>query len=153
MAIPTPNFGLGQRRGVVDAIPGHGHPAALRLQAPDDFVLLFGQDLGHHLVDAQLASDGVGGGAVVAGQHDEANAFAVEHLNGFAGGFLDGIGDAEQAGGLVINGNKDYRLTVAAQRFRLVCEPTEVEMELVKETLVAQGHPAGVHGADNAFAG
>ena len=53
---------------------------ALGLQAPDHLVLVLGQHLGVDLVDADLPGHRLGGGAVVAGQHDDAQALGVQRL-------------------------------------------------------------------------
>ena len=42
-----------------------------RLEVGDRAVLVFGEDLGEHLVDAELAADGVGDLAGVAGDHHD----------------------------------------------------------------------------------
>ena len=45
----------GQRGRVVDAVTDHGDGQAARLELGDLGVLVLGKDLGHHLVDAELA--------------------------------------------------------------------------------------------------
>ena len=78
------DVGLRQRRRVVDAVAGHRDACALRLQALDDRRLLLGQHLGLDLVDADGARDGLGGGAVVAGQHHDPQPFGVQRADRLA---------------------------------------------------------------------
>ena len=78
------DIGLRQRGGVVDAVAGHGHDSALRLQAAHDFRFLLGQDFGIDFVDAELGGNGFGGGAAIAGEHDDADAFGVQLANALA---------------------------------------------------------------------
>ena len=86
---------LGERRGVVDAVAGHGHDVALGLQALDHLAFLIGQDLGLDLVEIQLAPDGLGRGAVVAGQHDDPHPVGVQQADRLGRGFLDRVGNAD----------------------------------------------------------
>ena len=72
MAMPT--CGGGERRGVVDAVAGHGDDAAFAAQFLDHRAFLLGQHLGFHFGDAEALGDGVRGGAVVAGEHHDADA-------------------------------------------------------------------------------
>ena len=67
------DIGGGEGRGVVDAVARHGDDVALGLQALRRRACRR-EDLGDHLGDAELAGDGFGRGAVVAGQHHEAEA-------------------------------------------------------------------------------
>ena len=48
------DVGLGQRRGVVDAVADHRHALALELELLDLVGLVLGQHLGEHAVDADL---------------------------------------------------------------------------------------------------
>ena len=67
----------GRERGrVVDAVARHRDHAALAPQLLDHGALLIRQHLGLDLGDAELARDRLRRGAIVAGQHDDADAFA-----------------------------------------------------------------------------
>lgn len=55
--------------GVVDAVTGHHHPAVAFLQCADGGGLVLGSLLGVDLVDPDASADGLGGAAVVAGDH------------------------------------------------------------------------------------
>ena len=72
------DVGGGKRRRIVDAVAGHRHHPAFLAQPRHDLALAVGQDFRLDLVDAELAGDGLGGRAVVAGQHDDADAFGVK---------------------------------------------------------------------------
>ena len=96
-----PDVGLAQRGSVVDAVAGHGHDLPVRLQGPDEAVLLLGPDPGEDVVlpreapksgvirrvevlpdcdagvlvrEAEALGDGVRGHGMVTGDHDDANA-------------------------------------------------------------------------------
>ena len=49
------DVGAGQRRGVVHAVADHGDLQAAGLELGDLVRLVLGQDLGEHLVDAEVA--------------------------------------------------------------------------------------------------
>ena len=68
------DVGLGQGRGVVGAVAGHGDEVAAGLLGPDAGHLVLGRGLGHEVVDAGLVGDGLGGERVVAGDHDRLDA-------------------------------------------------------------------------------
>ena len=54
----TPDVGLGQGRGVVGAVAGHGHEVAAGLLGLDAGHLVLGRGLGEEVVDAGLLGDG-----------------------------------------------------------------------------------------------
>ena len=74
------DIGGGERGRVVDAVARHGDDAAVAPQLLDRGALLVRQHLGFDLADAELARDRLRGGAVVAGQHDDAHAVVGERL-------------------------------------------------------------------------
>ena len=76
MAMPT--SACGQGRGIVHAVAGHGHHPSFGPERPDDAVLVLGQDIGLDVRDPELARDRLGGGAVVAREHDDAQAQRLE---------------------------------------------------------------------------
>ena len=87
----------GQRGRIVDAVTGHGHAAAVATQLRNEIGLLLRQEFGMHLGEAERSPDGVGRTAGVAGEHDDANAGRLQGLHCLRGGFLDGIGEREDA--------------------------------------------------------
>ena len=52
------HIGSGQGRGIIDAVADHGNLFALGLELADLLLLILGEDLCHHPVDAGLAADG-----------------------------------------------------------------------------------------------
>ena len=78
MAMPT--CGGGERRGVVDAVAGHGDDAAVAREFFDHRAFLFGQHVRFDLRDAEAFGDGERRGAVVAGEHDHRDAVGGERL-------------------------------------------------------------------------
>ena len=109
------DVGGGQGRGVVDAVARHGHDAALVAQPLDDVGLVVGQHLGLDPVDAEAASDGLGGDPVVAGEHDDLDPVGAQRLEGGGGGLLDRVGDGDDPGDLVVDADEDDRGAVGAQ--------------------------------------
>ena len=67
----NPDIGGRERRRVVHAIARHGDDAPLLAQPLDNLSLVLGKDFGLDFRDTELARDGFGGRAVVAGEHDD----------------------------------------------------------------------------------
>jgi hypothetical protein len=78
MAIPTRQRRAPARR-VDDAVARHGNhrPCA---EALDNRGLLVRQHIRLDFIDAELSGDGFGRGAIVAGQHDDADTFRMQCL-------------------------------------------------------------------------
>ena len=110
------DVGLRQRRRIVDAVAGHRDALTLRLQPLDHGGLLVWQDVRFHAIDADRPGDRGGGDRVVAGQHHDLHAFAVQRVDRFPRRWLHGIGDPEQAGGLAVDCHEHHSLTLAPQR-------------------------------------
>ena len=66
-----------------------------------------------------LRSDRLGGGSVVARQHDDLQSLLVQRPDRFGRGVLDRIRDADQAGGPAVDRDEHDRLALAAKRRRL----------------------------------
>ena len=81
--------------------------------------LVLGQHLGLDLGDAELRGHGLGGGGVVAGQHDHADAGLLQAASAPGVVALIGIGDGDHAGGLPVDGDEDRGGAVLAQAVRL----------------------------------
>ena len=79
------DVGLGQGRGIVDAVADHADGLALELQLLHFMGLAVGQHFGEHALDADLARDGLGRALVVARQHDDLDAQAFQGLDGGLG--------------------------------------------------------------------
>ena len=79
-------------------------------------LLLLGQHFRLDFGDAELTRDGVGGGAVVAGQHDDADAFGAERGERRGRRLPDGVGDADHTGDLAARSRRRSRWRRRARR-------------------------------------
>ena len=91
------DVGLGEGRGVVGAVAGHGDEPALRLLVADAGDLVLGLRLGDEVVDAGLPGDGGGGERVVAGDHDGADAHAAQLREARGDAGLDRVLEVDEA--------------------------------------------------------
>ena len=78
-----------------------------------------GRNLGFDLVDAEPPRHRLRRGAVVAGQHDDADFFRRDGSQRLGGRRSYRIGDGDDAGRAAVDGEKDRRRAVAAQAFCL----------------------------------
>ena len=62
--------GGGEGGGVVDAVADHAGRSVAGVKPGDGLGLVFGEQAGAEVVDAEVAGDGRGGRRVVAGEHD-----------------------------------------------------------------------------------
>src|SRR5208283_3479399 len=85
----------------------HGGGAAGGLQVGDQLGLGGGQGTGDDLVDAGRGGHGLGGGGVVAGEQDGAQAQGAQRGHGAGGGGLNGVGDGYRALNLVVPADED----------------------------------------------
>ena len=72
------DIGSGECRGVVDPFADHRHGLSTILEFGDLRVLVLGEHFGEHLVDVELAGDGVGHLSSVAGDHRNTDVAVVE---------------------------------------------------------------------------
>ena len=109
-----------------------------------------GQDLRLDLGDAQATRDGLRRGAVVAGEHDNANAVRGEGSQRLGGGLLDRIGDRNDAGRLAVDSEENGGRPIAAQAFGFLTHGGGVDVQFGEETRIAErdlftldrsGHP------------
>jgi hypothetical protein len=147
------DVGGGERRCVVDAVAGHGDDAALGSEPLDDPGLGVGQHVGLDLVDAELVGDGAGGGSVVAGQHDDAQAGGLQRRDRRRRRGLDRVGDADEAGRAAIDGDEDGGGAVAPQRLGRGLEGRDRDAGLGHDAAVADDQPAPIDAAGDALAG
>jgi len=75
-------------------------------------------ELGMDFVDPELTCDGLSGGEVVAGAHDDFQAHVVQGADRFRAGRLDRIGDGENAREFGIGSDPYHRLGVFLQLLR-----------------------------------
>ena len=106
-------------RRVVHAVTGHGDRSPGGDQAADDLALAFGKHLGLELVDAERPSDGLCGGAGVAGEHDEAHTVRAQRRERLGCRGLHRIRDAEHARRPPVDRDQHDRLALPAERIRL----------------------------------
>src|SRR5205807_2761907 len=99
--------GLDEGRGVVDAVAHHGHDPALLLKVADGGHLVGGEHLGEDVADADGGGDGVGGGPVVAGDHDDVDAHRGQVGDSGGGVVLEGVGHRQDAADLPIPAGED----------------------------------------------
>jgi hypothetical protein len=129
---------------VVDAVAGHRHPLAARLQPLDDLRLLLRQHVGLDPIDPDRARDRFGRGAVIAGEHHHGDALTMERLNGCGRRLLDGIGDADEARRLSVHGDEHHRLALAPQRLSAIAQRAGVDAERLEVSAIADGHGAAL---------
>src|SRR5579884_1494306 len=144
---------LRQRRGVINAVAGHGYDATLALQLPDDLALLLRQDFRLYFVDPKFSCDRLGSSAAVAGQHHDADPFFVQKPDRFRRGFLNGIHYAEDTSGPAIYHDEHYRLAFLAQDLRAPLELRGVRTQFGGEPPVTKRDSAAVHNAGDSLAG
>ena len=138
------DVGLGECRGVVGAVAGHRHQAALRLVFADQLELGFGRRFGEEIVDPGLGGDGGGGQAVVAGDHHRLDPHAAQLGEAFLDPALDDVfefDDAEHA--LAVD---DHQRGAAAP-----CDVVDRALDGERE-FAAQFDDVGAHGLGGAFA-
>ena len=113
----------------------------LRKHAGDDFV------------EAELLSNRARCRFTVTGQHDDSQAVLVQRIDGGKRGFLYWVGDADEAGGFAVHGNKHRGLPQHAERVGAPGQFVCVNIEVPEQVLVAQNHSLAVHVAHDPFAG
>ena len=101
------DVGLGQGRGVVDAVADHGHHLAGPLAAADLGHLAVGQQLGRDRVHAQLAGHRPGRRLVVPGEQDRLQPEGAEPLHGRPAPRLDPVGDGQHTPGPAVPAGHD----------------------------------------------
>ena len=135
------HIGSGQGRGIIDAVADHGNLFALGLELADLLLLILGEDLCHHPVDAGLAADGLGGFLVIAGEHHHIDAQLFEFSNGLAAGRLDHIGHRDQAkhgaGPLCLADKEEWCFTLLGQAVCLGLQFGRVHLQDAQQPAVA----------------
>src|SRR5215510_806437 len=141
-----------KRGSVVNAVARHRHHSPFALQSRHELTLMFRQDFGDDLVNAQLSSHGFGGHAVVAGQHHYPQPFFVQLSDRLARGFLDRVLDAEHVRQPVIHRQKDHRRSAFAPFGGFLRSRAEIDAQLGEQTLIANRDRTAVNSPDYAFA-
>ena len=146
------HIGGGQGGGVVDAVAHHGHNVSFPAQAPDFGGFVAGEHFGEDVIviavgDARLGGDGVGGAAIVSGDHRRCDAPVFQsghHVGGFG---FDGVGcgdDAHEAilGVIAVHGH-DGGFTFGGQGVVFVLHG-EGDAELIEKRRAADAPGAAV---------
>ena len=92
-----PHICLGQGRGIVGAIAGHGHHAPAGLLLADELHLVLRRGLRQEVIDAGFLGDGGGGERVIPGDHDGADAHAPQLVEARAHAALDDVLELDYA--------------------------------------------------------
>ena len=103
--------------------------------------------------EAECLGDGLGRGAVVTRQHDDAQALVAQGLQGRGRCGLDGIGNAEHACGLAVDGHEDGRGSSGAQGFGLRRQIIRRDVQFTEELCIAERNALALHHADGTLAG
>ena len=122
---------------VVDAVTDHGDDVFLRDEIGDDLLLLSGQDFGDDVVHTDTRCNGLSGGVVVTGEHDDAFAELLQGLDGAWGvGFdLIGTGDHAEHEGRICDVKRGF--AVARELFCFFVGATHIEPEALHEREIA----------------
>src|SRR5262249_54092433 len=92
-------------------------------------------------------------GVIVSGQHDDVQALGSQVLESSGSGWFDRICNAQQSGGVAIDGSEDYGLSLAAEIHRLWREPGGRDMVFLQECFIARENDFAVQGAMDATPG
>ena len=144
-----------QGRGIVDAVADHGDLLALCLELAHFLLLILGENLRYHPVNAGLAADGFGGLLVVAGEHDHINAQLFELRNGLTAGGLHHIrhGDEsdDSAAALSFPYKEERGLALVCQTVGLGFQFARVNAQGAEQAAVARMDGDAVHPAPDAL--
>ena len=138
------DIGGRKRRSIIDPVARHGHDAALLAELHDHRALLVGQHLRFHILDAEAPGNGLCGGTIVAGQHDDAHAILRQQLERLRCGGLDRVGDRNHRGELAVDGEKDGGSTVGAKSFGLAVQIGRIDPQLMEKFRVAETYASAI---------
>jgi hypothetical protein len=131
----------------------HRHYAAFLPQFFNNCSLLVWQDLGLDFRYPKPSRHGLGGRAVVTGQHDDAYAFGDERLKRIRRALFDGIGNSDHPGQLVVDGEEDRSCAILAQPLGLALKRRGRDTEFSEIFRIAECHTAVFDHPCNALAG
>ena len=109
------DVGLGQGRGVVDAVADEGHPAALGLEGLHRLRLAAGQDLTQGLVDTRLLRRQHHRRRMVATDQDGVETQGLETGDGLDTALPEGIGNPDESQGPSVAGDINQGATLGPQ--------------------------------------
>ncbi len=122
------------------------------LQFIDQRFLVLGENTRSHLVNAELASDRLGGTLVVACRHNDSQPKAVELADCVCGAFLDRISNGDDTGETAINGDEHGCLALGAEFIGVVVGVVRGNSEVAHHGAVAQCNGTSFHQARYTFA-
>src|ERR1035437_4460240 len=125
----------------------------LGLKSLDHYGFLVWQHISLDVIKAQLARDRLGCRWVVAGQHNQANTFRVEELNGLRRRGLDWIGYANQTSRSALDGDEHHGLTLLPKLLGAFDKGLWVNRKFFEQLGAADGYRAALNCARDAFAG
>ena len=112
----------------------------LLLECGDGLVLVFGEDLGEHVVDAEVAADGVGDLAGVAGDHRHVDTHLAQVGDGLAGFGSDLVLERHGADDLGVVGEVEHGGAALLPSADGVAERLgDVELALAEQRRAADG--------------
>jgi len=132
------DIGRGQGRGVVDAVPHHGHHLAVFLQSVNFRGLVFRQDLRKHGVDPEGRSDRPGRPDVVTGDHGDLQPHIFKGRHGLSGGISGDVRKADETDDVLAPGDIDAGFTCAGQMLLLLFPVPDGKTETFQIATVAQ---------------
>src|ERR1035437_8607180 len=133
------NVSLGQSWRVVDSVAGHCDHGALLLTLLHDLCLPLRQHVSIKL-DAELVRYCLGGGLVISRDHNDFQTGGCELANCIGRGFLDRIGDPNQARRLAIQGYQHYGLALFAQFFSAFEQRCRIDRKIAEQFRISNSN-------------
>src|ERR1017187_8945364 len=130
---------LRQRGRIVHSVPGHRDHGALLLALLHDLRLLLRQHISIKL-DAKLVRNRLGGGCIVSGDHNDLHPRRAQFADCIRRGFLDRIGDPNEARCLSIHGDQHYRLAFFAQFFSALEQRCRIDRKIAEQLRISNSN-------------
>src|SRR5207247_4872794 len=134
-----------KRWRIIDAVPHHGDPTALLLEALDLCSLATWQHLGPHIIDGERAGHCHGGGPAVPREEQDTDAEVVEGRNRTFRVRTNPIGDCDETEHPAIRRNVERGLGLRSQPLGFTLEPRHDAVSLEQPAITHQ-HGATAHG-------
>ncbi len=133
-----PHFRLGQRRGVVNAIANHRHFTACLLELLNRLRFTIRQHACDHLVNTRLAGNGVRGDGVIASQHHQPVAFAVQTRQGVGAVCTQRIANGEEGRQRTVHRQQHRRGAETRLTLRLIAQRVGRDAVFFQQRLIAE---------------
>ena len=121
-------------------------------QPLDNLALILGKNFRLDVGNAELARDGFGGCAVVAGEHDDSDSRIAQGADRRCGRRLDRVGDCQHASRLAVNRDEDRSRPFRAQILRRLFERRDVDRANLHHQQVADVYRPPVDDPGDALA-